>query len=72
MRAVAEDQRREPENPVIGSRYAMTIGRQLPGVTALVPGVDQYSRTGLHAEYIETTGAVLAGRDGFDSAIGDS
>ena len=29
-------------------------------------------RPGLHAEYIETTGAVLAGRDGFDSAIGDS
>jgi dihydrofolate reductase len=29
-------------------------------------------RAGLHAEYIETTGAVLAGRDGFDSAIGDS
>jgi dihydrofolate reductase len=29
-------------------------------------------RPGLHAEYIETTGAVLAGRNGFDSAIGDS
>jgi len=29
-------------------------------------------RPGLHAEYIETTGAVLAGRDGYDSAIGDS
>jgi dihydrofolate reductase len=29
-------------------------------------------RPGLHAEYVETTGAVLAGRDGFDSAIGDS
>src|ERR1022692_3347133 len=29
-------------------------------------------RAGLHAEYTETTGAVLAGRDGFDSAIGDS
>lgn len=29
-------------------------------------------RPGLHAEYIETTGAVLAGRAGFDSAIGDS
>lgn len=29
-------------------------------------------RDGLHREYIETTGAVLAGRDGFDSAIGDS
>jgi dihydrofolate reductase len=29
-------------------------------------------RPGLHAEYIETTGAVLAGRDGFDSAIADS
>src|SRR5437764_2872559 len=29
-------------------------------------------RPGLHAEYIETTGAVLAGRSGFDSAIGDS
>jgi dihydrofolate reductase len=29
-------------------------------------------RPGLHAEYIKTTGAVLAGRDGFDSAIGDS
>lgn len=29
-------------------------------------------RPGLVGEYIETTGAVLAGRDGFDSAIGDS
>ncbi len=29
-------------------------------------------REGLHREYIESTGAVLAGRDGFDSAIGDS
>jgi dihydrofolate reductase len=29
-------------------------------------------RPGLHAEYIGTTGAVLAGRDGFDSAIGDA
>ncbi len=29
-------------------------------------------RPGLIQEYIETTGAVLAGRDGFDSAIGDS
>lgn len=29
-------------------------------------------RPGLVEEYIETTGAVLAGRDGFDSAIGDS
>lgn len=29
-------------------------------------------RPGLLEEYIETTGAVLAGRDGFDSAIGDS
>jgi dihydrofolate reductase len=29
-------------------------------------------RPGLHAEYIQTTGAVLAGRSGFDSAIGDS
>jgi dihydrofolate reductase len=27
---------------------------------------------GLLEEYIESTGAVLAGRDGFDSAIGDS
>jgi dihydrofolate reductase len=27
---------------------------------------------GVVDEYIETTGAVLAGRDGFDSAIGDS
>jgi dihydrofolate reductase len=29
-------------------------------------------RPGLHAEYIQTTGAVLAGRSGFESAIGDS
>ena len=29
-------------------------------------------RPGLHAEYIETTGAVLAGRSGYDSAIGDA
>lgn len=29
-------------------------------------------RPGLHTEYIETTGVVQAGRDGFDSAIGDS
>ncbi|KRC67006.1 deaminase [Aeromicrobium sp. Root236] len=29
-------------------------------------------RPGLHDEYIQTTGAVLAGRDGYDSAIGDS
>jgi dihydrofolate reductase len=30
------------------------------------------NRPGLVQEYIATTGAVLAGRDGFDSAIGDS
>ena len=30
------------------------------------------NRPGLEEEYVETTGAVLAGRDGFDSAIGDS
>ena len=30
------------------------------------------NRPGLVDEYIETTGAVLAGRDGYDSAIGDS
>ena len=29
-------------------------------------------REGLHREYIESTGAILAGRTGFDSAIGDS
>jgi dihydrofolate reductase len=29
-------------------------------------------RPGLHAEYIETTGAVLAGRNGYDSAKPDS
>lgn len=29
-------------------------------------------RTGLHQEYIASTGAILAGRDGYDSAIGDS
>ena len=29
-------------------------------------------RDGLIQEYIEATGAVLAGRDGYDSAIGDS
>lgn len=30
------------------------------------------ARDGLHREYIATTGAVLAGRNGFDSAIGDA
>jgi dihydrofolate reductase len=30
------------------------------------------TRPGLIQEYIATTGAVLAGRDGYDSAIGDS
>lgn len=30
------------------------------------------NRPGLGDEYVRTTGAVLAGRDGFDSAIGDS
>jgi dihydrofolate reductase len=30
------------------------------------------NRPGLVEEYVETTGAVLAGRDGFDSAIGDA
>jgi dihydrofolate reductase len=29
-------------------------------------------RDGLHREYIESTGAILAGRSGFDSSIGDS
>ena len=29
-------------------------------------------REGLHREYIESTGAILAGRDGFESAIDDS
>lgn len=30
------------------------------------------NRPGLVQEYVETTGAVLAGRDGFDRAIGDA
>lgn len=30
------------------------------------------TRPGLVLEYVESTGAVLAGRDGFDSAIGES
>ncbi|PRX99093.1 dihydrofolate reductase family protein [Allonocardiopsis opalescens] len=30
------------------------------------------NRPGLIEEYVETTGAVLAGRDSFDSAIGDA
>jgi len=34
--------------------------------------MDVSARPGLEAEYTETTGAVLSGRDGFDSAIGDS
>jgi dihydrofolate reductase len=29
-------------------------------------------RDGLHREYIDSTGAILAGRNGYDSAIGDS
>lgn len=45
---------------VAGPEHDMSF---LAGVTA---------RDGLHREYIETTGAVLAGRDGFDSAIGDA
>jgi dihydrofolate reductase len=28
-------------------------------------------RPGLHAEYIETTGAILGGRDGWDAIVGD-
>src|SRR6478672_10112135 len=35
--------------------------------------VDGYvARPGLVGEYVASTGAVLAGRDGYDSAIGDS
>ena len=53
--------------------FAMSLDRFVAG-----PGHDMSFmekatvREGLHREYIESTGAILAGRSGFDSAIGDS
>jgi hypothetical protein len=50
----------------VGGRVRRRAGSQheLHGKTTV--------RDGLHREYIESTGAILAGRNGFDSAIGDS
>ena len=39
---------------------------------SFMAGTGAANREGLLQEYIDATGAVLAGRDGFDSAIGDS
>lgn len=53
--------------------FAMSLDGCVAGPNHEMDWMTGFSvRPGLHAEYIETTGAVLAGRSGYDSAIGDS
>jgi dihydrofolate reductase len=53
--------------------FAMSLDGFVAGPNHSMDWMTGFSfRPGLHTEYIETTGAVLAGRDGFDSAIGES
>lgn len=67
----------DPQPQVAAGKVHLAFTMSLDGFVA-GPGhrMDFMSRTtgrpGLLEEYIEATGAVLAGRDGFDSVIGDS
>src|SRR5215213_5773863 len=68
---------RDPEPQTAAGKVLLHFLMSLDGFVA-GPGhtMDFMDRTtvreGLHQEYIDPTGAILAGRDGFDSAIGDS
>ncbi len=63
--------------PAAAGKVLMHFALSLDGYVA-GPGHDMSfmnratTRDGLQRDYIATTGAVLAGRDGFDSAIGDA
>jgi dihydrofolate reductase len=67
----------DPEPQVAAGKVHLAFTMSLDGFVA-GPGHTMgfmgrtTQREGLVQEYIEATGAVLAGRDGFDSAIGDS
>jgi dihydrofolate reductase len=68
---------RDPEPQTAAGKVLFHFLTSLDGFVA-GPGhtMDFMDRTtvreGLIQEYIETTGAILAGRDGYDSAIGDA
>jgi dihydrofolate reductase len=68
---------RDPEPQTAAGKVLFHFLMSLDGFVA-GPGhtMDFMDRTtvrdGLQQEYIDTTGAILAGRDGFDSAIDDS
>jgi dihydrofolate reductase len=67
----------EPEPQTAAGKVHFAFAMSLDGFVA-GPGHSMdfmgraTQREGLVKEYIEATGAVLAGRDGYDSAIGDS
>jgi dihydrofolate reductase len=53
--------------------FTMSLDGFVTGANHTMDWMTGFSnRPGLEEEYVETTGAGLAGRDGFDSAIGDS
>jgi dihydrofolate reductase len=53
--------------------FLMSLGGFVAGPGHTMDFMDRTTvREGLLQEYIDTTGAILAGRDGYDSAIGDS
>jgi len=53
--------------------FTMTLDGYVAGPEHSMDWATGFSgRPGLEEEYVATTGAVLAGRDSFDSAIGDS
>jgi dihydrofolate reductase len=52
--------------------FAMSLDGFVAGPNHEMDWMVGSSRAGLESEYIETTGAVLTGRSGYDSAIGDS
>lgn len=67
---------REPEAQTAAGKvlwdFAMSLDGFVAGPEHSMDWMTGFTvRPGLHAESIATTGAILAGRDGFDSAIGD-
>jgi hypothetical protein len=68
---------RDPEPQTAAGKVHLAFMMSLDGFVAgqghTMDFMDRATvREGLLQEYIEATGAVLAGRDGYDSAIGDS
>jgi dihydrofolate reductase len=63
----------EPQTAKVNWSFTMSLDGFVAGPDHEMGWMTGFTvRPGLIDEYIETTGAVLAGRDGFDSAIGDS